>query len=565
MAMPQNAQRPLIWSIAGTDSGGGAGLAADQRAAEACGVDLCPVVAAVTAQNSVAVSAVHPVPAELLQAQLDALAADMPPRVIKTGLLGSAAAVQAVARTVDALRQRGPVALVVDPVLRATVSQGAGTGFADDATLAAYRELLLPRTTVLTPNRREAARLLGQPEARAEDLPAQAEALRALGVHTVVATGGDSAEADAAAGGRPAAHDWLASAMPDGTPITGWLSAPRVPTAHHHGTGCTFASTLAAALARGFVPADAAVLAKMATTAALRAARPRGAGAGPVWADAGFITDPSTLPWLTPGPALPVLPVQPGGAEAVWPPRGAVQHATGLYAIVDRAERVQAVLAAAHRLGLPLPTLQLRIKRPAGTAPDDAAWLARLRADLAQGLAAAGEADATLYINDHWQLALDLGAQALHLGQEDLLALSPAEQQRLRSAQASGLKLGLSSHTLWELCRAAAWQPAYIACGPVWPTTTKDMPWVPQGLDNLGFWARMAPAPAVGIGGVLAPTQLSQIAASGAQGGCIVRGLGEEPVHTLPAWQHAWDLGRATAAGQGGPMGWPHASLTAAA
>ena len=111
------ARKPILWSIAGNDSGGGAGLAADQRAALAFGVHLCQVVAAVTAQNSQAVTRVTPLPAQELEAQLAALAGDMPPAAIKTGLLGSVENVQTVARWVDALRQRAPVALVIDPVL----------------------------------------------------------------------------------------------------------------------------------------------------------------------------------------------------------------------------------------------------------------------------------------------------------------------------------------------------------------------------------------------------------------------------------------------------------------
>ena len=133
--------RPIVWSIAGTDSGGGAGLAADQRAAEACGVHLCPVVAAVTAQHTAAVTHIAPVDPALLQAQLDALAQDLPPRVIKTGLLGGPQQVRVVAAMVRRLRAQGPgpVALVVDPVLGAS----SGAGFADAATLQAYRDLSL--------------------------------------------------------------------------------------------------------------------------------------------------------------------------------------------------------------------------------------------------------------------------------------------------------------------------------------------------------------------------------------------------------------------------------------
>ena len=124
---------PILWSIAGTDSGGGAGLAADQRAADAFGVHLCPVVAAVTAQNTTAVTHIEAVPPELLDAQLAALAEDMPPRVIKTGLLGSAANALVVARWVDRLRTRAPVQLVIDPVLRAST----GAAFADPALMRA--------------------------------------------------------------------------------------------------------------------------------------------------------------------------------------------------------------------------------------------------------------------------------------------------------------------------------------------------------------------------------------------------------------------------------------------
>ena len=112
--------KPIIWSIAGTDSGGGAGLSADSRAAEAFGVHLCPVVAAITAQNSQGVQLLQPTAPEVLEAQLAALAEDLPPAAIKTGLLGSAENVEIVAGWVQGLRQVNPnLALVVDPVLRA--------------------------------------------------------------------------------------------------------------------------------------------------------------------------------------------------------------------------------------------------------------------------------------------------------------------------------------------------------------------------------------------------------------------------------------------------------------
>ena len=153
-----NGAPPIAWTVAGSDSGGGAGLQADLRAFDAFDVHGCSAVAAVTAQNSVCVQRIDAVSPELLDAQLAALAADMPPAAIKTGLLGSAANLRVLATWIDRLRQRNPaLAVVVDPVLRSST----GTSFADEELLQAYRHELLPRATLATPNRAEAAALLG--------------------------------------------------------------------------------------------------------------------------------------------------------------------------------------------------------------------------------------------------------------------------------------------------------------------------------------------------------------------------------------------------------------------
>jgi hydroxymethylpyrimidine kinase/phosphomethylpyrimidine kinase/thiamine-phosphate diphosphorylase len=506
---------PIIWSIAGTDSGGGAGLAADQRAADAFGVHCCTVVAGITAQSTTEVTHIEATPPHVLQVQLDTLAKDMPPRVIKTGLLGSADNMRVLARFVDRLREQQPLALVVDPVLRAST----GAALADAELRAAYRDLLLPRATVITPNQAEAEALLEVLEGGCPtDIPAQSRALRALGCEAVVITGGDAA---IVARHASLSLDWL-----DTPQAQGWLCLPRENTPHNHGTGCTFASALAAALALGWVLADAAVLAKMAATFALRHARAVGRGIGPVIARAGFALEPSLLPQLSIDSEPPThWAVQPRGRDP------------GVYAIVDSAERVEAVLRAAPTVD----TIQLRMKRPDGMG--DVAWAEHLSQQVQRSLHAAHSAGTTLVVNDHWQLALDAGARALHLGQQDLLALTPAERERLQSARDAGVQLGLSSHSLWELCRAAALQPDLIACGPIWPTTTKDMPWHPQGLDNLAWWAHMSPAPVVGIGGILTPDQLQAVAATGAAGGCVVRGLQDSSAERVATYLSAWQRG----------------------
>jgi len=508
-------RRPVIWSVAGTDSGGGAGLSADTRAADAFGVHLCPVVAAITAQNSVAVQRVQPVGAELIEAQFDALSDDVAPSVVKTGLLASVEAIRAVVRAVDRLRERTPVALVVDPVLCAST----GAEFADAEIIAAYRDELLPRATVITPNRSEVTLLAACHSGESRNpaaalchsraggnpasLPEIAEQLRNSGASAVCITGGDATDA--------LANDWIATPH-----ASGWLSASRIETTHTHGSGCTFATATAAALALGFVEADALVLAKMATAAAIRAAYPAGSGSGPVRALAGFARNAGSLPHLSWDAALP----------ATWPaPRA--RDAPGLYAIVDSAARVDAVLAAGIR------TVQLRIKRA-----DDAS----LRAEISRAMRACRDRGARLFINDHWRAALELGAAGLHLGQEDFLALSREQRHRLAT---SGIALGISSHSLWELCRAATLVPDYIACGPVWPTETKRMRWRPQGLDNLAWWCATAGAPVVAIGGILSAAEVTAAARCGAGGVCVVRALGAEPAASVPPLQAALEAARA--------------------
>ncbi len=496
------AARPFVWSVAGSDSGAGAGMQADLKVFETFAVHGCTALAAITAQNSCRVERVDAVPTEQLDAQLAALAGDMPPRAIKTGMLGSAANVRCVAAWVDRLRRRAPVALVVDPVWRATT----GAALSGDALRAALLQELVPRATVVTPNRVEAAWLLGWDVARLAapaGVPAAAAQMRALGPHGVVITGGDA--------GGPHSLDFLMT--PE---AQGWLSLPRVPTPHHHGSGCVFAAALAAALALEFCRADAAVIAKMAATHALRRSLPAGRGAGAVRPAGGFGRDATLLP------ALHAAPL-PAGADA--PAFAALADRwLGLYAIVDSAASVARVLAAGAR------TVQLRIKD--GAHP-------QLAQEIRRSVQAARSTQAQLFINDHWELALETGAYGVHLGQEDLAAADLAALRR------RGLRLGLSTHSYWEVCRALALAPSYIACGPIHATATKAMPWRPQGPANLAYWCRVAPVPVVAIAG-MDDARSAEAVRCGASGVAILRGIAPagDPGLVIGRLQQAMDAAR---------------------
>ncbi len=543
--VPPTGPTPIVWSIAGLDTAGGAGLSADQRAADALGAHLCPVTACLTAQHSQGVDAVFPVDAAQLEAQLQALAHDLRPRAIKTGLLGSVAAIESVARWVDRLRADAPtgtdphrhLALVVDPVLRASAG---GAPFTDEAIVDAYRHWLLPRATVLTPNRPEALALLGTPAPRGHDatasasalepIPDLAQALQSLGPRCVLITGGDACDANRSA---DASHDletrfsldWLQA--PE---AQGWLCAPRVDTPHHHGTGCTLASAVAAALALGHVSADACVLGRMVVHHALLHARPAGAGRGPVIASPGALSGPAQggvpLPWLGLGRELPwrLMP----GAIPVGPANGGPARFQAFHPPADRLYGILPdgpSLAASVEAGLRCVQLRHKPTQGADTA-------------LATSLQAAAHHGATLFVNDHWRLALAASRPAsghprfqlgIHLGQEDLLALSADDRESLRQRRHDTL-LGLSSHCPWELARALGCGPSYVACGPVQATTTKDMPWLPQGEDNLRWWVAQSDVPVVAIGGLLGADELRRFAACGPAALCVVRAL-----HTPPA------------------------------
>jgi hydroxymethylpyrimidine kinase/phosphomethylpyrimidine kinase/thiamine-phosphate diphosphorylase len=327
--------------------------------------------------------------------------------------------------------------------------------------------------------------------------------LRAAGAGAACVTGGDVRGA--------LALDWV-----DTDHARGWLALPHRDTAHAHGTGCTFATGAAAALALGFVEADALVLAKMATAGALRAGYAAGQGAGPVAARAGFGVDPELLPTMSFGATPPR-----------WlPPRPSADDPPELYAIVDSAVRARQALAAGVRM------VQLRIKQ---------SDLRGLREQIGASVVACREFGARLFVNDFWELAIELGADGAHLGQQDLADLGESGRS---AVAASDLALGVSSHSLWELARAKALCPDYIACGPVWPTTTKSMPWRTQGLDNLAWWCAMAGAPVVAIGGILAAQQVRAAAACGAAAVCVVRALGAEPRVTIPPLLGALRAGR---------------------
>jgi hydroxymethylpyrimidine/phosphomethylpyrimidine kinase len=255
-------QIPRVLSIAGSDSGGGAGIQADLKAFAACGVYGMTAVTAITAQNTVGVTAVHNIPPDTILAQVRAVADDIGVDAVKIGMLGNVETIEAVAQALTELPRGTPV--VLDPVMVAE----SGAQLLDPDARRALARVLLPRATVATPNVPEAVALSGSEQRDREDLESLARALHALGPDALVITGGH----------RRRAIDVFF----DGEMLVE-LPGDRHPDGAAHGSGCTHSSVLAARLAWGDEPLAAARAAKeMASSAVALGLEGVGAGAGPV-------------------------------------------------------------------------------------------------------------------------------------------------------------------------------------------------------------------------------------------------------------------------------------------
>ncbi len=371
--------------------------------------------------------------------------------------------------------------VIYDPVAVAS----AGQSMAAPDLLRAL-DLLLPELDLITPNAAELQALTGIAPSSPAMVVQAARMLRERGVKAVLVKGGHL--------------DWQGDLCldfySDGS-HSFWLGAPRLVTRHGHGTGCCYASAIAALVAHDYEISDAITLARAYLQQGLAAAQGVGAGPGPL----------AHLGWPTQGRHFPRV-LLPGSVEArtlalSWDPEpeyagpapchlsylpeagfAPCPQRLGLYPVVDSLLWIERLLDWGVR------TLQLRIKDASHPG---------LEEQIRRAIALGRYYGARLFINDHWQLALKHGAYGVHLGQEDLLTAD------LAAIQQAGLCLGISTHGYYEIARALSIKPSYIALGHIFPTKTKDMPSAPQGLPRLRDYVRLLDQwPTVAIGGISA-------------------------------------------------------------
>ncbi|WP_298442116.1 thiamine phosphate synthase [uncultured Ferrimonas sp.] len=484
------ATRPIVWTIAGSDSGGGAGIQADLLTIHDLGGHGCSAITAVTAQNSVAVTHIAPLSASSLVAQLDALWADLPPQAIKIGLLADAAQIELLAVWLQARQSQLPP-IILDPVLVA--SSGARLSAPSDSAVVTRFDPLLPLVTLITPNGDELAALTGVAIDSPQAVVHACEQLCGRGAKAVLAKGGHFDHFADACHQRQCV-DLLYQGQQRQLFV-----GERINTHNTHGSGCTLAAALATTLALGYDLLDGVTVTRAYLHNGLQASCQLGQGPGPL-ARTGWPTQLASFPRIALasselgrayGMVAHLRHTAPKSAAAMQSTDklptyqfvGCGTKQLGVYPVVDSLAWVERLLA------LGVKTLQLRIK---SRSPQ------QVEADIAAAIACGKRHHARLFINDYWQLAIKHGAYGVHLGQEDLADAD------LAAIQAAGLRLGLSTHGYYEIARAHSLGPSYIALGHVFATPTKQMASAPQGLTRLKRYAQLLQPhyPTVAIGGI---------------------------------------------------------------
>ena len=262
---PFKFQYPRVLSIAGSDSGGGAGIQADLKTFAALGCYGMTAITALTAQNTLGVRAIHGVPPQMLRDQIDAVVEDLGVHAVKIGMLHSPDIVQAVAAAID---RHALARVVLDPVMVAT----SGAVLIDNPAIAALVRELFGRAVLVTPNLDEAALLVGRPLDSEQAMEAAAHELLAKGARAVLLKGGHLA------------GDVVSDVLITQDGVTHWMRGPRIHSANTHGTGCTLSSAIAAYLALGQPLLEAVKAARVYVRAALQAGAQvkTGAGSGPL-------------------------------------------------------------------------------------------------------------------------------------------------------------------------------------------------------------------------------------------------------------------------------------------
>lgn len=456
--------KPAILLIGGLDPQGCAGIAADIATVQHHDGHPLPLITAMTEQTSTGLTELGAVNPDKFMAQYENCVKDFDIKAIKVGFLPDLALAE---KTLEIIKQHPTTPVVMDPVL----ASSSGGQEVDTSVQAYLRNELLQYVTLLTPNLPELWELTNHNASSIEEAVQQ---LNNTGLNACLVKGGHSDSAFAS--------DYFVTDA-----VTFYCYQDKLPF-NVRGTGCVLASAIASQLAAGQDIRDAVVLAKAYVARGIRLAKQ----VGPY-----RVIKHSDEPMLLND--FPKLCYRPEliGKQFSFPP---CPQRLGIYPVVDTFDWVQKLVKEG------IETIQLRVKDKD---------LSETTQQIKQASAHLAEKPVNFFVNDHWQIAIEQGAYGVHLGQEDL------HDANLKHIADANLRLGISTHSYWELARALAINPSYIALGPIFETTSKQMPFSPQGIARLHQWVSLLDGeyPVVAIGGInverakqLKPTGVGSVA-----------------------------------------------------
>lgn len=489
----------MLLTLTASDSSTGAGALADIQVAQQLAIPCQAVLIAVTAQTNDAALAAYPLPLDIITSQYQAATATEQPQVIRLGWLPFNE--EFLSWLVESLNKTSALVLF-DPVLAA--SQGSALSQPEaNARVTDLFKQLLARVDLLTPNYQEAQQLsrwlLGKEIADEQELAKQ---LQTLGKFHLLITGvsySSTRANDLIPAGYVADYFAFNSAnplgsqkLPNSSLLQEFYFTHKTVKASKHGTGCHLISQLAGRLIRGETLYDALIQAVAATRSFLLN-QPSDFYSNNFYPSRFY---PTYLPSL-------LAPAKP-------PPAAAFQSLTqalGLYGLVDDLAHLKRLLA------LGIDSLQWRVKNPTTD------YVATTQA----AVEACRAAQVPLFINDDWRLAIQLNAYGVHLGQEDLATAD------LAAIQAAGLRLGISTHSDWEIARAASLKPSYLAIGPVFAPLSKQLTYAPLGTATLSRLMSYFPDASFTCIGGITEENAAQVWATGVPSIAIVTALADTP------------------------------------
>jgi hydroxymethylpyrimidine kinase/phosphomethylpyrimidine kinase/thiamine-phosphate diphosphorylase len=462
--------KTIIWTLSGADCSGGAGIAADIKTGHVLGAEVCHLITANTVQNSQQLIAINPVLIDILTAQVNVLINDKPPKAVKIGLIASNEQLCFIVNTIKKLRALNTQLFVVyDPVGSASVG-GKFNQFSVQDLIP-----LLKVVDVVTPNLTEAKFLTTFDDNNIENLAIK---IKKIGVKSVIIKGGHQQGnhcVDYCLHEQKPEKNHHGIAQPN---ISYQLSSAKINTRYSHGGGCSFATALAVYLAQGHLLRDAFTLTKAFINQGLAARSDQqdhyGAFEQLIPSSQGqhfpIVTDALNQKYQA-LPAFSSLDFPRDGGKKL-----------GLYPVVDSVHWLKRLLPLGLRI------IQLRLKNKTQE---------QLESYIKQAVKLSKSYQTRLIINDYWQLAIKYRAYGVHIGQEDI------ETADLSAIQASGLRLGISTHGCYEFLRAQQLKPSYLAVGAIFSTKTKDMSGQIQGIENLQKILTLTNnIPVVAIGGI---------------------------------------------------------------